>query len=122
MIFEYSVNLRDNCFYSLFIWLCYELVGKLVLKIPWKNIYSAPVEASVEGLFLLVVPQQEVKYDPDKEEKSSQDAKKAELQRVEDKKKQEQEKGEIEIILLLRVVVVIVVAAAGKKYVSNKLI
>ena len=65
---------------------------KLVLKIPWKNLYSAPVEASLEGLFLLVVPNQEVKYDPAKEEKLSQEAKKAELQRLEDKKKQEREK------------------------------
>lgn len=67
-------------------------LGKLVLKIPWKNLYSAPVEATLEGLFLLVVPNQEVKYDPAKEEKWSQEAKKAELQRVEDKKKQEREK------------------------------
>ena len=74
---------------------------KLVLKIPWKNLYSAPVEASLEGLFLLVVPNQEVKYDPAKEEKLSQEAKKAELQRLEDKKKQEREKGEMGITLLL---------------------
>lgn len=77
------------------------MVGKLVLKIPWKNLYSAPVEATLEGLFLLVVPNQEVKYDPAKEEKWSQETKKAELQRVEDKKKQEREKGEMGIILLL---------------------
>ena len=49
---------------------------------------------------MLVVPNQEVKYDPTKEEKWSQEAKKAELQRVEDKKKQEKEKGEMGIILL----------------------
>lgn len=67
-------------------------LGKLVLKIPWKNLYSAPVVASLEGLFLLVVPNQEVKYDPSKEDKWNQEAKKAELQRVEDKKKQEKEK------------------------------
>jgi len=76
------------------------LVGKLVLKIPWKNLYSAPVEASLEGLFLLVVPNQEVKYDPAKEEKW-REVKQAELQRVENKKKQEREKGEMGIILLL---------------------
>lgn len=65
-----------------------------MLKIPWKNLYSAPVEASVEGLFLLVVPNQEVKYDPIKEEKWSQEAKQAELQRIEAAKKREKEKGE----------------------------
>jgi hypothetical protein len=64
-------------------------------------LYSAPVEVSVEGLFLLVVPNQEVKYDPIKEEKWSKEAKKTELQRVENKKKQEREKGEMGIIFLL---------------------
>ena len=34
------------CFYS----------GKLVLKIPWKNLYSEPVVAQVDGLYLLVRP------------------------------------------------------------------
>jgi vacuolar protein sorting-associated protein 13A/C len=70
------------------------MTGKLVLKIPWKNLYSAPVEASVEGLFLLVVPNQEVKYDPVKEDKWSHEAKKSELQKIEDAKKREKEKGE----------------------------
>ena len=31
-------------------------LGKLTLKIPWKNLYSAPVEATIEGLYVLVVP------------------------------------------------------------------
>ena len=30
--------------------------GKLVLKIPWKNLYSEPVVAQVDGLYLLVRP------------------------------------------------------------------
>ena len=30
--------------------------GKLVLKIPWKNLYSEPVVAEVDGLYLLVRP------------------------------------------------------------------
>ncbi len=28
----------------------------LVLKVPWKNLYTEPVIASIEGLHLLVVP------------------------------------------------------------------
>uniref|UniRef100_A0AAV2LRZ3 Chorein N-terminal domain-containing protein n=1 Tax=Knipowitschia caucasica TaxID=637954 RepID=A0AAV2LRZ3_KNICA len=31
-------------------------LGKLTLKIPWKNLYSEPVVATLEGLYLLVVP------------------------------------------------------------------
>ena len=30
--------------------------GKLVLKLPWKNLYSEPVVAQVDGLYLLVRP------------------------------------------------------------------
>lgn len=70
------------------------IVGKLVLQIPWKNLYGAPVQASIENLYLLVVPNQQVVYDPEKEEKRAQDAKQAEIQRVELAKKKEAEKGE----------------------------
>ncbi|XP_067012189.2 intermembrane lipid transfer protein Vps13 [Anabrus simplex] len=72
----------------------YGHLGKLVLKIPWKNLYSAPVEASIERLFLLAVPNQDVKYDSEKEEKYALESKLAELQRVEDAKKREKEKDQ----------------------------
>ena len=32
------------------------IAGKLVLKIPWKNLYSEPVVAQIDGLYLLVRP------------------------------------------------------------------
>ncbi|XP_071444778.1 intermembrane lipid transfer protein Vps13 isoform X2 [Hetaerina americana] len=62
-------------------------LGKLTLKIPWKNLYTAPVEACIERLFLLVVPNNDIKYDPVKEEKYMQEAKQKELERI-DKAKQ----------------------------------
>lgn len=65
----------------------------MVLKIPWKNIYGAPVEALIEDLYLLVIPNQEIKYDPVKEEKLAFEAKQAEINRVELAKKKEAEKG-----------------------------
>lgn len=71
---------------------CYR-IGKLTLKIPWKNLYGASVEASVERLFLIVNPTAEVKYDPVKEEKMELAAKQAELARVEEAKRKEAEKG-----------------------------
>lgn len=64
-----------------------------MLKIPWKNIYTAPVEVSVENLFLLVNPIQDVVYDPVKEEKLKQDTKQALINQVELAKKVEKEKG-----------------------------
>jgi len=30
--------------------------GKLTLKIPWKNLYKEAVEATLDGLYLLAVP------------------------------------------------------------------
>lgn len=32
-------------------------LGKLTLKIPWKNLYSEAVVATLDGLYLLVVPE-----------------------------------------------------------------
>ncbi|CAB3239394.1 unnamed protein product [Arctia plantaginis] len=72
----------------------YGHLGKLVLKIPWKNLYGASVEATVERLFLIVNPTAEVKYDPAKEEKMELAAKQAELARVEEAKKKEAEKDQ----------------------------
>ncbi|CAH2071109.1 unnamed protein product, partial [Iphiclides podalirius] len=72
----------------------YGHLGKLVLKIPWKNLYGASVEATIERLFLIVNPTAEVKYDPEKEEKMALAAKQAELARVEEAKKKEALKDE----------------------------
>ncbi|CAK1598970.1 unnamed protein product [Parnassius mnemosyne] len=72
----------------------YGHLGKLVLKIPWKNLYGASVEASIERLFLIVNPLAEIKYDPEKEEKMALSAKQAELARVEEAKKKEAQKDE----------------------------
>lgn len=81
--------------------------GKLTLKIPWKNLYSAPVEAAVENLYLLVVPNTEIKYDPAKEEKWKQDAKQAEINKVEEAKKQEREKSEFLLCFVIKHTVLI---------------
>uniref|UniRef100_A0A8C5CSL6 Vacuolar protein sorting 13 homolog C n=1 Tax=Gadus morhua TaxID=8049 RepID=A0A8C5CSL6_GADMO len=57
---------------------------KLTLKIPWKNLYNDAVVATLDGLYLLVVPGTTIKYDADKEERYTQEAKQRELQRIED--------------------------------------
>ena len=36
--------------------LCFCVSGKLTLKIPWKNLYNDAVVATLDGLYLLVVP------------------------------------------------------------------
>lgn len=64
-----------------------------MLKIPWKSLYTSPTVISVEDIFVLVEPNLQVKYDPDKEEKNKYEAKKKEIAKVEAAKKAEAEKG-----------------------------
>uniref|UniRef100_A0A3B3WSY8 Chorein N-terminal domain-containing protein n=1 Tax=Poecilia mexicana TaxID=48701 RepID=A0A3B3WSY8_9TELE len=61
-------------------------IGKLTLKIPWKNLYGDAVVATLDGLYLLVVPgaSKSIKYDAAKEERYQQEAKQKELQRIEE--------------------------------------
>ncbi|KAM4708321.1 intermembrane lipid transfer protein VPS13A [Discoglossus pictus] len=61
-------------------------IGKLDLKIPWKNLYTQPVEAVLDGVYLLIVPIASIKYDSEKEEKQLLEAKQRELQRIEEAK------------------------------------
>uniref|UniRef100_A0A8C6YIP6 Vacuolar protein sorting 13 homolog C n=1 Tax=Naja naja TaxID=35670 RepID=A0A8C6YIP6_NAJNA len=68
---------------------------KLTLKIPWKNLYGEAVVASLEGLYLLVVPGASIKYDAEKEEKYMQDNKQKELSRIEEALQRSAEKGRL---------------------------
>ncbi|XP_054711435.1 intermembrane lipid transfer protein Vps13-like [Uloborus diversus] len=68
-------------------------LGKLVLKIPYKNIYTSPTIAIIEGLFVVVIPNQGIKYDAEKEAKAAQEAKQAELLRIEEAKAKASDKG-----------------------------
>ncbi|XP_013916501.1 PREDICTED: vacuolar protein sorting-associated protein 13A-like [Thamnophis sirtalis] len=77
---DYVVNL-DSSQLQLGIW-----GGQLNLQIPWKNLYTQPVEAVLDEVFLLIVPTASIKYDAEKEEKQQLEAKQKELQRIEDAK------------------------------------
>ncbi|KAL4216396.1 Vacuolar protein [Mactra antiquata] len=67
-------------------------IGKLTLKIPWKNLYTEPVVATIDGLYALAVPNVGIKYNAEKEEKEKQAAKQKKLQALEEAKKIEAEK------------------------------
>uniref|UniRef100_A0A8C8ZX45 Vacuolar protein sorting 13 homolog A n=1 Tax=Prolemur simus TaxID=1328070 RepID=A0A8C8ZX45_PROSS len=73
-------------------------IGNLNLIIPWKNLYTQPVEAVLEEIYLLIVPSSRIKYDPVKEEKQLMEAKQQELKRIEEAKQkvvdQEQDRQE----------------------------
>ncbi|KAL0606918.1 Vacuolar protein sorting-associated protein 13A [Plecturocebus cupreus] len=62
------------------------LPSNLKLTIPWKNLYTLPVEAVLEEIYLLIVPSSRIKYDPLKEEKQLMEAKQHELKRIEEAK------------------------------------
>ncbi|XP_031777535.1 vacuolar protein sorting-associated protein 13 isoform X3 [Nasonia vitripennis] len=64
----------------------YGRLGKLVLKIPFKDMWNGQIDAIVEELFVLVVPTSQVKYDAEKEAKAQLEAKHAEIARVEKNK------------------------------------
>lgn len=51
----YRKYIKPTANYSLFDFY-YDFPGKLTLKIPWKNLYNDAVVATLDGLYLLVVP------------------------------------------------------------------
>ncbi|XP_050092629.1 intermembrane lipid transfer protein Vps13 isoform X2 [Anopheles aquasalis] len=69
----------------------YGHLGKLILKIPWKNLYSAPVEAIIDKLYVLAVPNTDIRFNEEKEQRNSFEEKKSELIRIELAKKNEKE-------------------------------
>lgn len=64
----------------------------MVLKIPWKNLYSLPVVADVEDLYLLVAPNAAVPFNAEKQEKVDWESKKGELLKFDEAKKREEDK------------------------------
>uniref|UniRef100_A0A8D0KYS1 Vacuolar protein sorting 13 homolog A n=1 Tax=Strix occidentalis caurina TaxID=311401 RepID=A0A8D0KYS1_STROC len=61
-------------------------VGQLNLQIPWQNLYTQPVEAVLDGVYLLIVPTASIKYDAEKEARQLLEARQRELQRIEEAK------------------------------------
>uniref|UniRef100_A0AC34FUJ1 Chorein N-terminal domain-containing protein n=1 Tax=Panagrolaimus sp. ES5 TaxID=591445 RepID=A0AC34FUJ1_9BILA len=65
----------------------YGFLDKLVLKIPWQNLYTEPVLANIDGLYIIAVPNVGVVYNKEKAEKREQEAKQKELLRLEENRK-----------------------------------
>ncbi|XP_017049520.1 vacuolar protein sorting-associated protein 13 [Drosophila ficusphila] len=89
-----NLKIRDNALdeLDLPVQLIYGYLGKLVLKIPWKNLYSQPVVVNIEDLYVLVSPNNNVQYNAEKEAKYEMDVKKAALDALEAARKKELEK------------------------------
>uniref|UniRef100_A0A0N4UN55 Chorein_N domain-containing protein n=1 Tax=Dracunculus medinensis TaxID=318479 RepID=A0A0N4UN55_DRAME len=64
-------------------------LSTLILKIPWKSLYTEPVIANVEGLYLIVVPNKGVVYNDEKAKKNEQESKQKTLLRLEENRKKQ---------------------------------
>ncbi|XP_044002668.1 vacuolar protein sorting-associated protein 13 isoform X3 [Aphidius gifuensis] len=64
----------------------YGRLGKLILKIPFKDMWNGQIDAIIEELFILVVPTSQMQYDSEKEAKADLEAKHAEIARIEKNK------------------------------------
>jgi vacuolar protein sorting-associated protein 13A/C len=63
---------------------------KLVLQVPWKNLYTHPTKATIDGLYLLVIPKTEVEYDAKRDEKEQHEAKMKEVLKIEELRKEKE--------------------------------
>ncbi|TDG48268.1 hypothetical protein AWZ03_005223 [Drosophila navojoa] len=88
-----NLQIRSNALddMDLPVQLVYGYLGKLVLKIPWKNLYSQPVIADIDGLYVLVTPNNDVRYNAEKEQNKNLATKMAALNAQEAAMKKELE-------------------------------
>ncbi|XP_017018537.1 intermembrane lipid transfer protein Vps13 [Drosophila kikkawai] len=89
-----NLKIRENALdeLDLPVQLIYGYLGKLVLKIPWKHLYTQPVIVNIEDLYALVTPNNNVQYNAEKEAKYEMDIKKAAMAALEAARKKELEK------------------------------
>ncbi|KAH8307603.1 hypothetical protein KR044_004766 [Drosophila immigrans] len=92
-----NLKIRENALdeLDLPVQLIYGYLGKLVLKIPWKNLYSQPVIVDIENLYALVSPNNNVRYNAEKAAKYELQIKQAALDALETARKKELEKVEV---------------------------
>lgn len=76
-------------------------LGKLAMKIPWKNLYGSQVVVDIEELLVVLIPSNEFKYDAVKEEKWSNEKKQARLRAVEEARKREQDIGKFQMYIII---------------------
>jgi vacuolar protein sorting-associated protein 13A/C len=72
---------------------------KLSLHISWSSLYTHPIKITIDGVYLLIEPNMEIKYDPEQEENEQYDVKMKEVHKVEEFRKEQDEYGEMNIDL-----------------------
>lgn len=86
-----NLQVRGNALddFNLPFQLTHGYLGKLVLQIPWKNLYGQPVVAEIEDFYATISPKSDVEYNEEKELKFELQSKQAHLQKVDEARKQE---------------------------------
>ncbi|KAF8569175.1 hypothetical protein P879_08776 [Paragonimus westermani] len=81
-----NLDIKANAFdsFSLPVKVLQGHIGSLTLKIPFKNLYTEPTVAELDGLYVLVVPNASVQYDEEKESAYKREAKRKELREIEE--------------------------------------
>uniref|UniRef100_A0A669QMQ5 Vacuolar protein sorting 13 homolog A n=1 Tax=Phasianus colchicus TaxID=9054 RepID=A0A669QMQ5_PHACC len=87
-----NLEIKENALLSGFFCV---FLGQLNLQIPWQNLYTQPVEAVLDGVYLLIVPTASIKYDAEKEAKQLMEARQRELQRIEEAKQKIAEQDKV---------------------------
>ncbi|KAK3890033.1 hypothetical protein Pcinc_005997 [Petrolisthes cinctipes] len=71
-------------------------IGRLKLKIPWKDLYNDAWVASVEKVVVVAVPKTSISYDQEREDRLRHEAKMSQLHNAEEARKKHQEVGKDE--------------------------
>lgn len=72
-------------------------LNSLVMKIPWKNLYTEPVLINIEGLHIIVVPNQGVNYNEEKVKKNENEIKQKALNALEENRRNKKGNFKIKI-------------------------
>eukprot|EP00111_Clytia_hemisphaerica_P024656 TCONS_00072678-protein len=67
-------------------------LGKLVLSIPWKNLYTESTVVDIQDLHLVAKPNFDIKYNEEREEKSKHDKKQQQIHNIEEARQREEDK------------------------------
>lgn len=67
-------------------------LGKLILVIPWKNLYTESTVVEIEDLHLVAKPNFDIKYNEEKEERHKREKKQQQIANIEQARKLEDEK------------------------------
>lgn len=88
-----DVSIKRNAFDSLNLpfRVVHGTIGKIQATVPWTNIYTESIVINISDVYIVAIPNAEIRFDPQAEEQYEWDAKKKFLDNIEKTKQQLQE-------------------------------